>query len=360
MAAMSSSFIIKTYTKDVPNDWQSFVDSSDLYNIFQTRQWAKAMQKAGLGILLTLARDEKDHVKGGILGIYGRYSFFGLKTIPMVQVWGGPILYDTNDKHLVEVLLRAFEKEAKKLGVISSYIRSFVPLDDILVDRLNYTMEFSSLPCTVIIDLTRSIEEIWKQLQERGRRSIRKALKQGVSVEEGKTIEDLLIYYEISKSTRKRLKTPLVPLRLMMVLWKTFSQENNTKLFLAKHRGKPIAGVIIVRWRDKIWGWHGASLAKYWPLNANLLIHWNIIEWGVKNHLKTYDLMGIPCKKDSSHPKYGLYLFKTQLGGNIVRHGEYAKNYFPLTYFLLSKIFRPIRSRLPKTEMREENLSTVT
>ena len=350
MAAMSSSFIIKTYTKDVPNDWQSFVDSSDLYNIFQTGQWAKAMQKAGLGILLTLARDEKDHVKGGILGIYGRYSFFGLKTIPMIQVWGGPFLYNTNDKHLAEILLRVFETEAKKRGVISSYIRSFVPLDDILVDRLNYTMEFSSLPCTVIIDLTRSIEEIWKKLQERGRRSIRKALKQGVSVEEGKTIDDLLTYYKISKGTAKRLKTTPVSFGVMRALWKTFSQKNNIKLFLAKHEGEPIAGVIIVRWRDKMWGWHGASLAKYWPLNANLLIHWNIIEWGVKNHLKTYDLMGIPCTKDSSHPKYGLYLFKTQLGGKIIRHGEYVKNYLSLRYFLLSKIFRRIRLRLPKTE----------
>jgi len=348
-----SPFDTETYVDGAPKDWQNFVDGSDLSNIFQTKLWAEAMQKAGMGTLLTLARDNQNHIKGGILGICRHSSFYGLRTIPNMQVWGGPILYDVNDKGLAKMLLKTFEEDAKKLGVISSYIRSFLPMDDIFVDKLKYTMDPSDLHCTVIIDLTESTEEIWTQMQERGRRSVRKALKQGVVVEEGTTVKDYLTYYEISKKTAKRLKTTPVPLKIMMTLRETFSRENNFKLFLAKHGGHSIAGVIIARWGDKMWGWHGSSLVESWSLNANSLIHWSIIKWGVRNHLKIYDLMGIPCRKHSSHPNYGLYLFKTQLGGRIVRHGEYLKNYFPLRYFLLSRIFRPVRSRLAKTEVTE-------
>ena len=349
---MPSSFITETYIDCVPEDWQSFVNSSDLYNIFQTNQWARAVLKAGMGTLLTMVKDGENHVKGGILGIYNRYSFLGVKMIPVVQVWGGPVIYDINDKHLSEVLMRAFEREARKCAVVDSYIRSFFPLDDILVDRLNYALESYRLPCTLVIDLTKSKEELWKQLEERGRRGIRKALKQGVIVEEGKTLEDFRTYYEISKSTAQRLQTGPVSFRLMMALRENFSKNGNFKLFLAKHNGAAVAGVIIVKWRDRVWGWHGASLSRSWPLNANLLIHWNIIDWGVKNHLKSYDLMGIPCTNDSSRPKHGLYLFKTQLGGEIVRQGEYTKNYSHVKHFFLARIFRPIRSLFKKLNTR--------
>lgn len=353
---MPSRFNIETYTNEIPNAWQSFADNIDTQNIFQTSQWAKAVRKVGLGILLTVAMDEEGAVRGGILGTYAKLSFLRLEVIPVLQVWGGPILLDMNDKHLAEILLRVFEKEAREKGVISCYIRSFAQLDDILVNRLDYKLESYGLPCTLIVDLTGTEDELWRQLQERGRRGIRKALKKGVVIEQGNTSEDLLTYYEMSRSTARRLGIAPVPFKLMTVLWKIFSPNDQFKLFLAKHQGEAIAGVIIVRWKDKMWGWHGASLSRSWSLNANVLLHWNIIQWGARNQVRTYDLMGIPCEKDSSHPKYGLYLFKTQLGGKIVRHGEYTKILSLSRHLLLTRVFRPINRELQKPKITEENL----
>lgn len=342
---MSAPYFLDTYVNETPREWQDFVDGSSLCNIFQTRYWAKAMRKAGLQSLLIVARDEEGDIKGGILGVHQKYSFLKLHIVPALQVWGGPLAYDITDRQLIETLIRHFDERAKKSGTIQTFIRSFAPLDDIFVHRLNYIVEKDRLPCTVIINLDQSTEQIWKQLQERGRRGIRKATKKGVTVEEGTTIDDLIAYYQIAQKTGERLEISPPSFRVIQSLWRTFSHDENFKLFLAKYGTRVIAGVFVVRWQDKMWGWHGASLAEYWDLNANLLIHWHIMEWGAKNQLKTYDLMGIPCQKNSNHPKYGLYLFKTQFGGEIVRHGEYVKLYSPFKSILLSRVVTPVYRR---------------
>lgn len=345
---MTGMFFIETYVDQTPKKWQNFVDSSAICNIFQTNHWAKAMREAGLRTLLVVAKDEGGDIKGGILGINEKYSFLNLCIVPTVLVWGGPLTYDINDKQLLEVIIRAFDAKAKKIGTLKSFIRSFAPLDDILVDRLNYIVEKDRLPCTVIIHLDQPTEQIWKQMQERGRRGIRKAIKKGVTVEEGKTFDDLLAYCQIAQKTAERLEISAPSFRVIESLWRTFSHGENIKLFLAKYRTQVIAGVFVVRWQDKMWGWHGASLADYWDFNANLLIHWRIMEWGTTHQVKTYDLMGIPCQKNSNHPKHGLYLFKTQFGGEIARHGEYVKYYSPFKSILLSRILTPVYQRFSR------------
>lgn len=343
---MSAPNFLDTYIDETPKEWQNFVDNSPLYNIFQTEYWAKAMREAGLHTLLIVARNEEGDVKGGILGIHGKFSFSKLHIVTVLSVHGGPLTCDITDKQLIETIIRVLDVRAKKLGIVSSFIRSFAPLDDVLVDRFNYIVEKDSLPCTVIIDLDQTTEQIWKQLQSRCRGGIRKAIKKGVTVEEGKTFNDLLTFYQIAQKTAERLEISFPSFRVIESLWKTFSHNENIKLFLAKYRTQAIAGIIFVRWKDKMWAWHAASLAEYWDLNANLLAYWRTLEWGAKNQVKTYGFGGIPCAKDKNHPKYGLYLFKTQFGGKIVRHGEYVKHYSPLKFFLFSKILVPIHGRL--------------
>lgn len=147
---MSGPYFLDTYVDETPKEWQNFVDNSHLNNIFQTSYWTKAMREAGLHTLLIVARDEEGDIKGGILGIHERYSFLKLQIVPSVLVWGGPLTYDITDKQLIEIIIRVFDARAKKLGTLKSFIRSFAPLDDILVDRFNYIVEKDRLPCTAM------------------------------------------------------------------------------------------------------------------------------------------------------------------------------------------------------------------
>lgn len=304
------------------------------------------MQEAGFKTLIVIARDKKRDILGGMLATYKEYPFLKSAVVPTISVMGGPLIYHFNDKKLLKAIVEFFDKKAKKVGALSSYIRSFLPLNQTLVRQLNYIIGHASLPCTFILDLSKSVEELWKGMDRKaGRWRIRKAEKSGVTIEEAKCVKDLMDYYRICLSTCKRLRIHPPSFQTFKALWKILSNGDNVKFFMAKHGSKPIAGRIVLRWLDKMWIWHGASLKEYWRLHANELLEWNLIKWGAENGVKMLDFLGIPCKENKKHPKYGLYLYKKQFGGKLVRHGEYVKDYSPLMSILLRRILRPIYIR---------------
>jgi len=334
-------------------EWQSFVDSCDSANIFQTSYWAKALREAGSRSLLLMGRDENDSIVGGMLASYTPFSFLGLSVIPSISVFGGPVVNDRTNTHLLRRMFVHLDEKAKKLGIARSFVRSFFPLDDVLVKQFNYVIEHDRLPCTVILDLTKSDDDLLKGMSKRGRWGIRKAQKEGVNVSEARGLKDLSLYYEIGVNTSKRLGLPSTSFQRFRSLWKAFAPEENMKIFLARYHGRPIAGCIILRWGKKMWYWHSSSLKEYWRLNPNHLLQWHAIKWGKERGVRLYDFLGIPCKGSRNHPKYGLYLFKTQFGGRILRHGEYIKHHSRLRSALFRNLL-PIYSRFSALQSAHE------
>ena len=333
-------------------EWQSFVDSCDSASIFQTSYWAKALKEAGTKTLLIVARDRGGDIKGGMLSTYVKFSFLKLSIVPSMTVLGGPLVYDVDDNQLLHDIVKFFDTKAKNLGAFVSSLRSFFPLDKILIRQLNY--EFGRLPCTMLFDLNRSIEELWKNMEKNARYGVRKATKAGVVVEEATSFDDLLAYYQIQENTSGRLGIPLISFQVLSTLWQNFFPKGILKLFLARCDTQPIAGVIVFTWQDKIWPYLAASFKQYWRLHPNLMLHWHILKWGKDNGMKMYDFMGIPCSADRNHPLYNLYLFKKQFGGQIVRHGEYVKNQFRLKsnlYHRMLKLTYPVISLMRKEKM---------
>jgi lipid II:glycine glycyltransferase (peptidoglycan interpeptide bridge formation enzyme) len=194
------------------------------------------------------------------------------------------------------------------------------------------------------LDLSKSTDELSRSMSKRGRWGIKKAEKAGVKVDEG-GLQDLPSYYQMHLSTCRRLKIPPTSLQMFRALFDVFSHEKNIGFFLAKYNARPIAGCIILKWLDKMWYVHGDSLNSYWNLNANHLLQWNVIRWGKTNGVRIYDMFGIPCTSDEVHPKRGLYLFKTQFGGHIEKHGEYVKHYFPFKSIFVKKVLQPFYGR---------------
>lgn len=333
------------------DEWQSFVDNSARGNIFQTRDWAEALKEAGLKTLLIVVKDARDNIVGGMLTAYRVYSLTGFNIIPSISAIGGPLLSNVNDEQLLEMIFSFFDAKAKRLGALHSFIHSFLKLDDVLVKKFGYSIEYDRLACTVIQDLTKSTQDIWKSMRRDARRGIRKAEKAGVSIKEGKHLNDLKKYYRLQIETSKRLKIPIKSFQIYNSIWETFHSHNNVKIFLAKYKKELIAGCIILRWHDKMWYWDSCSIPNYWRLYPNNLLQWYVINWGINEGVKVYDLLGIPCKRHEKHPKYGLYIFKTQFGGEIVRHGEYVKHYFPLRSAMFKKLL-PVYARFSSLRMR--------
>src|SRR4029077_7391337 len=100
--------------------------------------------------------------------------------------------------------------------------------------------EFSGEHGTVVLDLTKGAEEVFKGFSQTRRNEVRRAVKQNlVQVSEVRTLDELAELYEVSKDWHQRKGLAPVPFEDTRL---AFTQADCRKLFIAKHNGKIIAG----------------------------------------------------------------------------------------------------------------------
>jgi len=180
-------------------------------------------------------------------------------------------------------------------------------------------MEMKDINATVITDLTRDKEEIWKELKKNDRWGINRA-KRDCKIEEVNTNKDWEAFYEIYKETLKQGGTDIQPLEDL--------KKRTKKLFLSKHGGKIIAGLGIEfsdEYDKKIPRIYiNASKKEFFNLQANNLLYWYSILWAKEKGHKKLDLGGWQIKA-RGHLK-GINKFKEKFGGVVYFYKDY--NFF--------------------------------
>ncbi|HAH62228.1 MAG TPA: methicillin resistance protein, partial [Treponema sp.] len=123
------------------------------------------------------------------------------------------------------------------------------------------------------------------------------ASRDGISIHSRQYYADL---FSLSASERAKNDAPLVT------------------LYVARHENDNLAAIITLFSKREAVYLYGAS----GNLKRNLMPAY-LLQWTAINDAKTYgspvyDFYGMPPADDKNHPMYGLYLFKTGFGGNIV------------------------------------------
>lgn len=163
---------------------------------------------------------------------------------------------------------------------------------------------------TVIIDLEQGEDELLGRMHHKTRYNIGVADKHGVVTGEGNDIEPFL---KLMKKTAKRDKFNPHPADYYRQLLNYDGLQ--TKLYFAKHNGKPIASALILIYGDTGYYLHGASDYDNRALMAPYALHWHIITSNQKLGTSNYDLWGIDARKWP-----GVTRFKLGWGGKTVEH----------------------------------------
>lgn len=195
---------------------------------------------------------------------------------------------------------------------------------------------------TILVDLERGAEQLWKSLKGETRNQIRQAQRRGGEIYEASSVDEWLgDYWEMHKAvySQQNMRQPGCP-EFYEALWKHLYSKGRLKVVLAKHQGKTIAGGIFVIYRDTIYFLDGASFYEYRTLRGNNLIQWHILCWASSAGLRIYDMVGANIPSIAH--------FKRGFGGT-----EAGYPYFRTTYGLWGKVgfrmyerFRPLLKRL--------------
>jgi len=180
----------------------------------------------------------------------------------------------------------------------------------------------------MVIDISRSKEEILGKMRPRFRSYIRRAEKRNLPVLSGDAIKLREDFYSLLQKTSERQNFSIRDFQYISQLIETFSKSGNGSLFVAYEGERPAAGIFCARFSGSCYYTHGGFDWERRELHAIEPLHWAAINWAKKFGCTTYDLLGAGTAyppKESNYG-YGLYNFKRGLGADLL----YLAGYFDL------------------------------
>lgn len=177
-------------------------------------------------------------------------------------------------------------------------------------------------PDTVVISLTGSEEDILMRMRQTTRNSIRRSLRNGLVIRE-RGFDGLSEWYTLYRNTAEEKGLYFENESYFHNLFaasRDFRNAPSLHLLTAEKDGELVAGSIIALCGKGSWYMYAGSSKNGRLFMANYGLQWKAIQLARANGCSEYDLMGVPPNNDPYHSMYGLYTFKTGLGGHLVHY----------------------------------------
>ncbi len=207
---------------------------------------------------------------------------------------------------------------------------------------------------TFVLDLTKSEDELLKNMHPKTRYNIKVAQKHGVKIIEDNSDKAFREYLKLTKETTKRQNfyahAPDYHKKMWQELGIPLSHGSNrltARLFLAKYKNKTLVAWILFIFKDTLYYPYGASSNKHRETMASNLMMWEVVRFGKKLGLKKFDMWGaLDPNPDPKNPWYGFHKFKQGYGAKLVEFvGSYDLVINPVLYQLY-KLADKIRWKL--------------
>ena len=255
------------------------------------------------GERFAVAALDSDKITGILTGVdAGKSIISGLFVRP--QVCFGK---SANEFETAEALFEGLkEKGGGDLQVIEFF--TWHPVSEI--EQIGFhAREYGGEQGTILLDLTKGADELFKDFSQTRRNELRKAIKQNqVQISEVETLEELAELYKIHRDWNERKGNQPDTFADFELAWR---QKDYRKIFIAKHDGKIIAGSYyrfcpggVVEYAAN------NSLPEYQKLKPNDLLGWHSIQWACQEGFPLYSMGG-------SH------LFLRRFGGETVTTYRY-------------------------------------
>ena len=177
---------------------------------------------------------------------------------------------------------------------------------------------------TLFVDLTLSEEEILAQMKQGGRRNIRKAIKNNVTIFEEENIEN---FWKILQQTATRDGFTTNKKSIYQKMYESYSDPENSQTDETEHQkkavilsardetGEVLASMIFLVSGEMGIYYYGASSNTKRNLMAPYLLQWEGIQWAKKNGATQYDFLGLAPEDSPEHQLASVSQFKLKFGG---------------------------------------------
>ncbi len=218
-------------------------------------------------------------------------------------------------------------KEAKKRGAI--FVK-FEPNEkllpenekkiEVLEKKFNWVKGKSLFTkYTFQLDISKSEEELLKNMHQKTRYNLRLAEKRGVEIIEDNSEIGFEDYWKLMEETTKRQGFFAHSKEYHRKMWQTMTGSGMGHLFKAIFEGKTLTTWMVFILNDTIYYPYGASSSENREVMASNLMMWEVIRYGKKNGCRMFDMWGsLGPEPDVRDPWYGFHKFKQGYGAELV------------------------------------------
>lgn len=174
---------------------------------------------------------------------------------------------------------------------------------------------------------TSSVEVVDANLGKNRKRDIRTTIREGVTIIEHPTDEQVCEYYKVLDNLyRTKVKTPLFPLSFFLAL----SKHKDGRLLLMEYQGRIIGGTVCVEQANKcVYEWFVCGEDGVYPhVFPSSYATYAGIKYASEHGCARFDMMGAGTPDE----EYGVRDFKARFGGELVEHGRFLCVTKPLLY----------------------------
>lgn len=183
---------------------------------------------------------------------------------------------------------------------------------------------------TVIIDLGKSEDELLADMRRQTRYEVRRAAKQGITVEKMQGEEIFKEFHKVQAETAKR--QGFVPPNLKTLMAEREAFGNNIAIYVAKtSEGSPIAYGMIIKDGKEGDYYEAASTDLNRKMPGAYALLWQVMKDLKAEGYERFNLWGIAPTGQPNHRYAGVTTFKTGFGGEVVE-------YVPAHDLVISKV----------------------
>jgi len=278
-------------TEEYKESWDIFLTAQPYSQFLQSWQWGEFIKSQGKDIYRYLLEDN-----GKIAGV----CFFYKESLPLGFKYfycpRGPIFSNYTLNALIQ-FISEIKKVAQKEKIDFIKIEPALKTDEYLTKELkNIGFQKSKKEIqpaeTLMIDISKTEEELLRQMHEKTRYNIRLSQKKDIKIELVKN-EGLENFYSLMQKTAQRDSIKIHPKNYYHKL----IENTDAQIIQAVYQGKIIASNIIYFFGDTAYYLHGASDYEFRPLMAPFLLQWQTILEAKNRRCSLYDFWGASLKK---------------------------------------------------------------
>lgn len=329
------------FPPDLLADWRARFKKHPEANLLQSPEWGAV--NAVKGDMPLFAPCGKD---GFVLGIArnakrGRY----------IEIPGGPIL-DWTDEETVAETFAKLKRLATRLDC------GFIRLRPQLPDTPENHQMLEKYGCqpglmhlgaqnTVMVDLTRSEDEILASFRRQTRYEVRQSIKQEIIVEKSTNLKMFREFHDIQQETAKRQH--FVPPDFKELSAEHFAFKDNAVIYIAKTKdGEPIAYGLIIKSGVEGDYFEAASTDLGHEYPGAYAIQWQAIRDLKTEGYERYNLFGIAPPNQPNHRYAKVTTFKTGFGE--------VKNFMPAQDIVINQMKYRLNSIVETARKKKRHL----